>query len=47
VKPRFRLIGGATFQLPEEAEAFHYFELLWDSEMWRLVTAMTRSYLHI
>jgi hypothetical protein len=42
VKPRFRLIGGATFQLPEEAEAFHYFELLWDYEMWRLVTEMNR-----
>jgi hypothetical protein len=37
------LIGGATFQLPEEAEAFHYFELLWDYEMWRqLVTEMNR-----
>ena len=33
VKPCFRLIGGTTFQLPEEAEAFHYFELLWDYEM--------------
>ena len=42
VKPHFRLIGGATFQLPEEAEAFHYFELLWDYEMWRLVTEMNR-----
>ena len=44
VKTRFRLIGGATFQLPEEAEAFHYFELLWDYEMWRQLVAETNRY---
>ena len=44
MKPRFRLIGGATFQLPEEAEAFHYFELLWDDEMWRQLVTETNRY---
>ena len=44
VKPRFRLIGGATFQLPKEAEAFHYFELLWDDEMWRQLVTETNRY---
>jgi hypothetical protein len=29
------LIRGATVQHPEEAEAHHYYELLWCDDLWK------------
>jgi hypothetical protein len=34
---RFKLIGGATVQHPEEAEAHHYYELLWCDDLWTII----------
>ncbi|KAL3871325.1 hypothetical protein ACJMK2_039332 [Sinanodonta woodiana] len=33
-QPKFKLLEGATVQHPEEADALHYFELLWDELLW-------------
>ena len=42
--PRFKLVEGATFQSPEEAEAHHYFELLWTDELWTKIVEETNRY---
>ena len=41
---RFKLIGGATVQHPEEAEAHHYYELLWCDDLWKKLVDETNRY---
>jgi hypothetical protein len=38
------LIGGATVQHPEEAEAHHYYELLWCDDLWKKLVDETNRY---
>ena len=40
----FKLIGGATVQHPEEAEAHHYYELLWCDDLWKKLVNETNRY---
>ncbi|KAL3881449.1 hypothetical protein ACJMK2_027891 [Sinanodonta woodiana] len=43
-QPKFKLLEGATVQHPEEADALHYFELLWDELLWTKLVDETNRY---
>lgn len=44
VPPRRKLIRGAVFEHPEDANAFHYFELLWTKDLWHKIVEETNRY---
>lgn len=38
------LTGGMSVQHPEEASPIHYFDLLWDDELWQHMVTETNWY---